>query len=290
MSLTRNFILLGRSSVNPLRARWSKGSNPFQAISGPAQSFRLLCGFCFLAAVADAQSLFFDDLEGGLWNWSVYSYPGAPACTALTRVSTATDPLANHTPGGAFGFKMTRASDRMVHDLNLSPSGSVGLHLSFWYYDAMNMSYGDFEAFDLRSPNNSQILGFATRDYSDRPDFYWCRVLAVTGQDPTGGSGYRASSIRRTLGWHCLEIFQYRDLEQLNTAEFYVDGVLALRQTDVVDTALSRVVLGLGWSGNPSQTGYVDDITVQLIPEPSTLALLALGFGGICVVRRRTAS
>ena len=151
----------------------------------------------------------------------------------------------------------------------------------------MNMSYGDFEAFDLRNMDNSQILGFATRAYYDRPDYYWCRVLSVTGPDPTGGSGYRASSIRRTLGWHHLEIVQYRDLEHLNTAEFYIDSVLALRETDVFDTALNRVVLGLGWSGNPSQTGYVDDIRVQIIPEPGLLSLAAAGVVAVVAIRRR---
>jgi hypothetical protein len=253
----------------------------------PILPFLLCSGFCLLGIAGGAQTVFDDNLEGGAGNWSVYSYPGAPVCTPLTYVSTATDPNANHTPGGAFGFKMTRASDRMVHDLALSLYGPVGLHLSLWYYDAMNMSSGDFEAFDLRSPNNTQILGFATRAYADRPDLYWCRVLTVTGQDPTGGSGYRPTSIQRTLGWHHLEIRQYRDSEHPNTAEFYVDGVLALRQTDVVDTELNRIVLGLGWSGNPSQTGYADDITVQIVPEPGVLAL-ALAGALTAVAFRRT--
>lgn len=238
----------------------------------------LLCsGLCFLGVAGDAQAIFSDDLESGPGNWTVYSYPGAPVCTPLTYVSTATNPNANHTPDGAFGFKMTQASDRMVHDMDLSLYGAVGLHVSLWYYDAMNMTPGDFEAFDLRSPNNSQILGFATRDYPDLPNYYWCRVLSVTGYDPTGGTGYRATSIQRTLGWHHLEILQYRDPEHANTAEFYVDGVLALRETDVVDTALNRVVLGLGWSGNPSQTGYTDDISVQVVPEPCELSLVLAG-------------
>jgi hypothetical protein len=243
-------------------------------------------GICFLGIAGAAQTVFEDNLEGGASNWSVYSYPGAPVCTPLTYASTATDPNANHTPGGSFAFKMTRASDRVVHDLDLSLYGAVGLHLALWYYDAMNMSSGDFEAFDLRSPNNSQILGFATRAYADRPDFYWCRALTVTGDDPTGGTGYRPTSIRRTLGWHHLEILQYRDLEHMNTAEFYVDGVLALRQTDVVDTELNRIVLGLGWSGNPSQTGYADDITVQIVPEPCVLSLALAGALTAAALRR----
>jgi hypothetical protein len=50
--------------------------------------------------------------------------------------------------------------------------------------------------------------------------------------------------------------------------------MLALRQTEVVDTTSSRVVLGLGWAGNSSATGYVDDITVQIVPEPATRCLL----------------
>jgi len=250
------------------------------------RSFRSFIGlgFCLSGILGQAQTLLHDNLEGGPGNWSVYSFPGAPICTPMTYISTAADPKANHTPGGSFGFKMTRASDRVIHDLNLSPYGNVGLHFSLWYYDAMNLSYGDFESFDLRSPNNSQILGIATRAYSDRPDYYWCRVLSVTGFDPTFGSGYRSTSVKRTVGWHHLEIIQYRDAEHLNTAEFFVDGVLALRQTDVVDTALSRVVLGLGWSGNPSQTGYVDDIMVHVVPEP---AMSSLSLAGLTIALAR---
>jgi hypothetical protein len=246
----------------------------------------VLFGFCVLAVTAQAQVIFQDNLEAGPGNWSVYSYPGAPACTPLSYASTATDPNANHTPGGGYSFQMTHASDREVHDLDPASYGSAGLHLSLWYYDAMKMTYGDFESFDLRTANNSQILGFATRDYSDRPNLYWVRVLSVTGIDPTGGSGYRATTIQRTLGWHHLEIYQYRDPAELNTAEFYVDGALALRETDMVDTTLSRVALGLGWSGNPSQTGYVDDITVQAIPEPG-VASLALGGAAAALLLRR---
>jgi hypothetical protein len=111
-------------------------------------------------------------------------------------------------------------------------------------------------------------------------------VLSVTSTDPTGGSGYRATAIPRTLGWHCLEIYQHRELAYLNTADFYVDGVLALHETDVVDTVVNRLVLGLGWSGNPSQTGYVDDITVQVVPEPSALALALAGIPAAALFRR----
>ena len=241
-----------------------------------------------LATVAGAQTLFQDNLEAGPGNWSVYAYPGAPLCTPLAYVSTATLPLANHTPGGAYAFEMTHASDREVHDLDPATYGTAGLHLSLWYYDAMRMTYGDFESFDLRNSDNSQILGFATRDYSTGPNLYWVRVLDVTGYDPTGGTGYRATSIQRTVGWHHLEIYQYRDAADLNTADFYIDGTLALRETDVVDTTLSRVALGLGWSGNPSQTGFVDDISVQMIPEPGVAVLTLLGTA-LALYRRKTA-
>ena len=65
-----------------------------------------------------------------------------------------------------------------------------------------------------------------------------------------------------------------------------MDGALALHETDVVDTTVDRVVLGLGWSGNPSQTGYVDDITVQAVPEPGVCGLALVGLLATVPFRR----
>lgn len=221
------------------------------------------------------QVLLHDDLETGAGIWS--TYPGSPACTPLSYVTTATEPGANHTPGGKGGFQMTRSSDRVFRDLDSSVYGSAGLHLSCWYYDALNLAASDFESFDIRDEGSSQILGFATRgNFYSASTFYWCRVLDLTSSDLPGG-GYKVTGVQRTLGWHHLEIFQYRDTERVNTAEFYIDDTLALRQTEVVDITLTRVVLGLGWEGNSSQTGFVDDITVSVVPEPSSFSIISSG-------------
>ena len=81
------------------------------------------------------------------------------------------------------------------------------------------------------------------------------------------------------------EIVQYRG-PSAHTAEFHIDGVLADRNTDVLDLILDRLVLGLGWSYNIYQAGYVDDIAPYVVPEPAVTALAGLGAALLMVHRR----
>jgi hypothetical protein len=93
--------------------------------------------------MATAQTpLWTDDLEQGSGNWTIYSFPGAPACTSLQYVSTATDPNCNHTPGGSYGLAMTAASDRVIHDVDLSAYPGASLRLSLWFYDVLDTRSG----------------------------------------------------------------------------------------------------------------------------------------------------
>jgi hypothetical protein len=87
------------------------------------------------------------------------------------------------------------------------------------------------------------------------------------------------------VGWHQFEIVQYRG-SSAHAAEIYIDGIMAHRNTNVLDLALDRLVLGLGWSYNIYQAGYVDDIAPYVVPEPAVTALAGLGAALLMVHRR----
>jgi len=224
--------------------------------------------------------LFSDDLEHGPGAWTIY--PGNPICTAPQYVTTATDPNANHTPGGSAGFMLTTASDRVYHDIGLTNYPTDGVHLSLWFYDTLDHRAYSFEPFDIRSPNSSQVLGLGAY-YEDNT--YSVRILRnANGTSPN----WQPTSVPRTLGWHQFELFQRR-LAGGDDVDFYIDGALAFQWSGALDATLNRVVLGLGFANNIHQSGYVDDILVTTlnVPEPGVASLLVVG-ALIAVGRRKS--
>lgn len=212
-------------------------------------------------------TLFSDDLEHGPGAWTIY--PGNPICTAPQYVTTATDPIANHTFGGSAGFRLTNASDRVYHDLSLTGFPTDGIHLSLWFYDTMETRAYSFEPFDIRSPTSSQVLGLGA--YYDNST-YEVRIL----KDANGTSpNWLPTSVPRSIGWHQFELFQYRHPGG-DDVDFYIDGALAFQWTGALDATLNRVVLGLGFANNIYQSGYVDDILVTTVPEPGTASLVVV--------------
>ena len=67
------------------------------------------------------------------------------------------------------------------------------------------------------------------------------------------------------------------------TIEFYVDGVLG--RTVATAGGYTYNTVGIGTSYSSQEQVWFDDITVEIIPEPSALGLLALG--GLALIRRR---
>jgi hypothetical protein len=88
----------------------------------------------------------------------------------------------------------------------------------------------------------------------------------------------------RTPGWHKFNI----EAKGAGVVNYYVDGILSGTLTDTSPIAsFDTFMLGSGLTSNPTapQSAYYDDVLVQSIPEPASLALLVLG--GLALARRR---
>ena len=115
--------------------------------------------------------------------------------------------------------------------------------------------------------------------------YYACRVAFAPGPNWFILNGPGAPT--RSTGWHELSAV-FTDTE----VQFFVDGVNALTglTTSYASAAggisFDRVTIGSGLS-SANGVAYYDNVLVQVIPEPSAIALLGLGCTAFLSLRRR---
>lgn len=146
--------------------------------------------------------------------------------------------------------------------------------------------------------NNNQLGS------SSGGSYYMARILGYTVPtvDPDGGpnEGYTGAGIyfklndfgvgTRSIGWHNLKVVISTDNGLSTDYEFYVDNKLAEKVSNVGAASSIRsydaIYIGSAYS-NSNTEAFVDNMKLEVTPEPASLILLAIG--GLFVSRRRVA-
>jgi hypothetical protein len=136
-------------------------------------------------------------------------------------------------------------------------------------------------------------------------NYYMARILGYTvptTADPDGGAtesvGGAGAYFKlndfgvglRSLGWHNLKVIISTDDGLSADYEFYVDGLLAERVSNIGTSASIRsydnITLGSGFT-NGGVAAYVDNVRLETVPEPAAFATILGGLGCLALRRRR---
>ncbi len=188
------------------------------------------------------------------------------------------------------------------HDITpVSGSDAQPLVWSFQFYDSTQAAnLRQFASIRDATPALAQLVAIGayndsttTKDpytglsvtAADLNTYYACRVAFAPGPNwfILNGPG----TPTRSTGWHELSAV-FKD----TTVEFFVDGVNALSgltisyASAVGALTFDRVNVGSGLS-SANGAGYYDNVKVEIVPEPTTTALLGLGGLAFLAIRRR---
>lgn len=94
-------------------------------------------------------------------------------------------------------------------------------------------------------------------------------------------AGWFSFATNKSLEWTKLTV-----LIKTDTIEFYVNDVLDTTKSRKTGLTYDSIVIGSGLNSTGADVWF-DDLVVEVVPEPATLGLLALG--GLAMLRRRRA-
>lgn len=215
----------------------------------------------------DGASVFFDNFEAGMGNWTTLA-----GATALANSTT-------QKHSGTNAAICTSSSGKMFHNLPIAVEGHA--RATFWMYDnggALSNWFGEMRSY-VGSTNGqpTQILGLGrfsysfstnkTGDFIDQitdTNFYQGFVLAG---DSTGyfnlDDGF--STPPRSNGWHQFVMERYADE---STVDVSVDSNYVTTVYGTAPAPWDSVFIGSAGRGNTNGNVWFDDIKVEYLDPP----------------------
>lgn len=253
-----------------------------------------LVGAVSLAVGANAQVLFFDNFDsyadqaafGAAWNVGLV---GGGGILSGEQVFSGTQSIKQDLTAKSSGINFAPVSG----------SDAAPVEWSFKFYDStQEANLRQFATIRDNDPTLAQLVAIGAYNdttltknlitgdpvtAADLNTFYACRVAFSPG--PNWFILNTEGVPTRSTGWHELKAV-FSD----TTVDFYVDGVLGMADIQYAASAgaitFDRLTVGSGLS-SANGVGYYDDVKVELIPEPTTIGLLALGLALLARDRRR---
>jgi hypothetical protein len=182
-------------------------------------------------------------------------------------------------------------------------SGSAytgGIAYNWWFYDPLGSGGSNFRdyaalGFYNTAPGNTDYPGTGSLNSG----LTQVQRLSLGASSPSGfdntkyqarvvgatdglANGWFNLSVARSVGWHEGKIV----VDGANNVSFYIDDMNNPVLTHSGVTTFGYNVLELNTDQGPT-TGYFDDVSFSVVPEPGTLALLLCGGLTWLAVRRR---
>lgn len=263
-------------------------------MKGRVLGFALVGVLGLLASAAHAGVIFSDDFEYDSQAAFEAVWPKDPAMTPA-------DLSTEQAHSGSKSIKTTNAaSNQNTNYRNLGgdlvPTDTAPIVATFWLYDVPGAtrqfnSLRNYAGAGYKDGSVNQI--YAAGIYNSvtaAGEVYDATTYKARVAFGAGGGWINLNAPgapTRSEGWHKFTIV-VKDA----TIDFWVDGFLGRSWTRGDKTALDSVALGSSLSslsGTPAtaKAAYTDDFSVSVVPEPASMALLALG--GLFLRRRRVA-